>query len=662
MSTRTRSGSRPAADPGPARRRAYLAFTLAFPFLFFLLLEAALRMLHYGPDLALFATEKIGGRTYHVMNPAVKSRYFADVAFSPNTSSDYFLVPKPPGTFRIFCLGGSTTVGFPYGFTGSFSSHLRNRLRTLFPDRPVEVINLGMTATNSTTVLDLARELPAYEPDLVIVYDGHNEFYGALGVASHERTGGSVWLNRLTLKLVHWRTFLLLRDLYRHVRESVAGGGAQEMQGTMMERMARGQEIPMGSDTYHEALAIFRRNLSDLGALCRTERIPLVLATQVSNLRGQPPFVSAAVADPAFAAALERGRGALAAGRPEEALGHLREAVGRDSLHAGAWYAAARALDTLGRRREARTAYERARDCDMLRFRASGDFNGAIREAAGGEGTFLADAEAAFAAASPDSITGYELILEHLHPNARGYFLIAREYARVMSRNGLLAPEAVWAARDTVPEETHWQRRHLTRLDEALAARRVLMLTSQWPFTGEPRPLPPVPPGDPLAAIVEKMALGALTWEEGHVAAAEVYAASGDFASAEAEARALVNQLPVNVSASLLLAQTLIRAGKLDEALAVLERSLALEETVFARRSAGSILLDGGDAAAAVAHLERAWALSATRQERNENGYLLALAFSRAGMADRARTQLQTLLTADPDYAPARALLRRLER
>ena len=153
--------------------------------------ELILRSVNYGPDLSLFATEVIGGRAYYIMNPDVKARYFTQVEFSPTTSADYFPVEKQEGTFRIFCLGGSTTVGFPYGYAGSFPLHLRERLRRMFPDRNIEVINLGMTATNSFTALDLATELPAYDPDLIVVYDGHNEFYGALGVASRESVGQS---------------------------------------------------------------------------------------------------------------------------------------------------------------------------------------------------------------------------------------------------------------------------------------------------------------------------------------------------------------------------------------------------------------------------------------------------------------------------------------
>ena len=275
-----------------SRRHAYLAITFAFPCVVLLLLEASLRVLHYGPDLSLFITQELHGRTYHIMNPEVRRRYFSQVSFAPSTSPDYFLMPKPGGTYRIFCFGGSTTAGFPYWFNGAFSSFLRDRLRSNFPDRPIEVINLGMTATNSYTVVDMARDVLEYEPDLIIVYDGHNEFYGALGTASRESMGGSRWLSRLALALAHIRTYQLALDIAAAFGSVFGNDDNPTSRGTLMERLARGKTVPYNSQTYRDGLQIFSANLQELKDLCTDRGVPVILGTQVSNLRGLVPFVS----------------------------------------------------------------------------------------------------------------------------------------------------------------------------------------------------------------------------------------------------------------------------------------------------------------------------------------------------------------------------------
>ena len=53
-------------------------------------------------------------------------------------------------------------------------------LQHLMPDREVEVINLGLTAVASFPVRKVAEQaMGATEPDLLLVYGGHNEFFGA---------------------------------------------------------------------------------------------------------------------------------------------------------------------------------------------------------------------------------------------------------------------------------------------------------------------------------------------------------------------------------------------------------------------------------------------------------------------------------------------------
>jgi tetratricopeptide (TPR) repeat protein len=648
-----------------ARRRAFLAFTFAFPFLFFILVETVLRVTGYGPDISLFVTEEIGGRTYHIMNPLVKARYFARVDFSPTTSLDYFPVPKLPGTFRIFCLGGSTTVGFPYGYAGSFPTLLRDRLQHIFPDRRIEVINLGMTATNSFTVADIAEELPRYEPDLLVVYDGHNEFYGALGVASRESFGRSRWVTRTYLKAIHLKTFQALRDLYNLLRGTIAGN-ASDPGGTLMERLAKGQYIEYGSAPYAAALEIFRENVRDLAAVASRHAIPVLLGTQVSNLRDLPPFISEHPSGLpperrlAFAQAMKTGLTHRADNEPEAAARAFREAISIDSMRADAHYELARSLGLLGRKGEAYGAYVRARDLDRLRFRASSDFNNVITQASQLPGVRSADMERAFREESPDSLIGNSLMLEHLHPNLRGYFLLAREYAREMRALNLLATASEWASRDTVDEAMLWKNEKLTELDARAADVRIERLTSGWPFHERPGPPrhAPLPAG--IDAIAMRLTSGASTWEEAHVAAAQFYQQHNDIASAEKEYRTLISILPVNVSAYLLLAQLYITAGRIPDAYAILQSSVSVEGSLFAYRILGSLEARAGRFDRAIPYLERAVSFCTTNDERSDNRYVLAAALKEAGMKDRAIIELRGVLETDPHFRPAIELLARL--
>ncbi len=649
-----------------AKRRLFTILTIAFPFLLCIILELGLRAFHYGPDLALFTSQNIRGRAYQTMNPQVSSRYFSRIEFNPSTSADLFTVPKPPGTYRIFCLGGSTTVGYPYWYNAAFSSFLRDRLHALFPERRIEVINIGMTATNSFTVLDFARDLSDCEPDLLIVYDGHNEFYGALGVASRESLGSSRLTTGVYLRLIHIRSFLLARDAYNRVLKVFSPSGESEAPGTIMERLSRGRFIPFGGDTYSNGLTIFRENLEDLRSLCEQRQIPIILSTQVSNLRSQKPFISGS-SEPmppekklVFQQKLNSGLSYLMDGRTEEALRVVRDAVEMDSLHAEAHFVVARCLDTLGRKHEARTEYVRARDLDQLRFRTSSDFNRAISALDNAGFIAVVDMERVFAGASRDSIVGNELIFEHLHPTARGHFVMARAFANAMRCRGLLATEVEWTRRDTAEEEQLWNNRAVTELDEMIARRKVEILTSGWPFAPGPPTVRTIDPHDTLGLIAEQITRNRWTWRRAHEEALAHYVRTRDDTNTEREYRAIVSQNPQDIQPQLQLARFYRDRGRLEEMRTLLVGSLEIQETILAYRALGDLALRQNKFGDAAGYYRNTARFAQSDAERLENGFLLSLAFWRGGETDSASFHARKLLSIKPDYPPALEMLRRI--
>ena len=84
-------------------------------------------------------------------------------------------VPKPPGTYRVVLLGGSTSHGCLVNDDETIDAHLRAALRV--PGRaPVEVVNLGFDALDAICEQErLAAEGVALEPDAVIVHTGIND-------------------------------------------------------------------------------------------------------------------------------------------------------------------------------------------------------------------------------------------------------------------------------------------------------------------------------------------------------------------------------------------------------------------------------------------------------------------------------------------------------
>jgi len=653
----------------PRRRCLFTLLAVLLPLLLLGLFELLLRWIDFGPDLALFSQERFQGRTWYTLNPACKNRYFGNsTRFTPDPSPEYLGADKPAGTFRIFCLGGSTTVGYPYWYNGAFASFLRERLKALCPGQPVEVINLGMTATNSYTVLDIGRELFRYQPDLVIVYDGHNEFYGALGVASNARLTTSRTLNLLYLRLVHMRTFQLVREGLLKVL-GLFGTQDEESVGrtTLMEQVAGGRTVPQGSRLYNQAFEIFQKNMLALADLCRQHHIPLLFSTQASNLRQQVPFVSlhAAGLDPAvirrFQQLFQIGRDLQARGQADSARVPFQEAMQLDSSYAEVHYRLAQCCDALGHKEQALHEYQRARDLDALRFRTDSRFNDLIRSMAHREGCQVADIELCFKAASPDSLIGLNLISEHLHPTARGQFLMAAEYARILQQRGLPVPAAAWEHGGAAAESLLWQNRPLTPVDDYMAERKIALLTTRWPFQTRALPIPAVPASDTLRALADQAVRNQFGWVTVHERAAAYYLRRGERGRAAKEYETIINQLPHQVMAYLHLAKIHYDDQDFVKAETLLLASLQVEPTRVATRVLGDICLKQRRLTEAIRYYESLGRFPEDPATAPDTAYMLALAYFATGKAELAVSLLERTLRRFPGYQPARVLLARVK-
>jgi tetratricopeptide (TPR) repeat protein len=645
------------------KKLIFSIIAITIPIAFFVVLELFLRLFNYGPNLSLFNVETVNGKAYYKMNSSVKNRYFSRFDFDPTTSPEYFLVSKPFNTFRIFCLGGSTTVGYPYWYNGAFSSFLRDRLKAVFPDRSIEIVNLGMTATNSYTVVDLCQELIEYDPDLFIVYDGHNEFYGALGVASNESGISSKWMTRLYLSIIHLKTFQLVKNIISEIYSLFDDTPIDySNRKTMMEQVARGKNIPYRSELYNQCFNIFQENLQELVDLCKSNQIPLFLSTQVSNLRDQFPFISdnseelSQQQHSRFQQLYKDGMEFQSKKMIDSAIVYFRSAILLDSLYADIHYHLAQCLFIKGKKQGAYHHYILARDYDQLRFRTDSRFNNLIRSMEDQKNCFVADIEKSFQSVSKDSLIGNNLILEHLHPNSRGNFLLAKQYAQLMHHSGLLDSE--WERYDKISDDSLWNSRHITEVDEFIAERRTEFLTSGWPFKNQLPGVTAINETDTLRYIADQVAHGRIeSWKTVHLQASEYYLRRADFINAEKEFETIINQLPLDVDIYLKLARLCFEQKKFSKTEKVLLESLNVEQTSIAFRALGDIYMKQGNIEDAIHSYEEISRFPETAATAPENAYVLALAYLISEKPEKAIRILERTVNSYPAYRPAKELL-----
>lgn len=85
---------------------------------------------------------------------------------------------KGPRTFRIFALGGSTTLGVANRYEETYPYKLQVLLRERYPGEDIQVENAGGAWYSSAHILvNYELRVRQYEPDLVIVFEAINDLY-----------------------------------------------------------------------------------------------------------------------------------------------------------------------------------------------------------------------------------------------------------------------------------------------------------------------------------------------------------------------------------------------------------------------------------------------------------------------------------------------------
>ncbi len=462
------------------RGLVFKLIAILLPLVVLVLIEISLRIFHYGDNLDLFI-EAGNNSEYLVLNPAASRRYFVDPANAPSGNSEVFRKIKDKSTVRIFVLGESTTIGYPYFHNGSFHRWLQYRLMHEFPDRQFEIINLSLTAVNSYTVLGFAKELVKYQPDAVLIYSGHNEYYGTLGVGSTSRVGNSSRVTRVMLTMRRFRLIQLLTSLYEKLKNSSDGKGENTGQ-TLMQRMVADQKIPLGSKMYVKGIEQFVSNMNETLELFSRLRIPVFVSNLVSNEGDIKPFVSIApdsIQLPAFNKNYGPGVEAFKKGDWEQAARFLKAADQVYGGHALCNYYLGKLAYNQGNFVQAKEYFLRAKDLDGLRFRAPTQINEEISKLCiKYKYVHYVDTKAAFDSISPHRIIGNSLLLEHVHPNLEGYAIISNTFYESLKAAHII-PLSKGNEMDFIQLVRTMP---ITTMDSLLGIFRVSKLKHSWPF------------------------------------------------------------------------------------------------------------------------------------------------------------------------------------
>lgn len=348
---------------------------------------------------------------------------------------DSFRANKAPNEFRIFCFGGSTVQGRPYAIETSFTTWLELTLRAADPTRDWEVVNCGGVSYASYRLLPVMKETLSYEPDLFIVYSGHNEFLEDRSYSGIKSL--SPWMKGALETAFRFHLFNAARSVLGKNGFADSAEQSTQTKANLPKEVDALLDHRGGLERYHRddewhrgVVEHYELNLRRMIRMSRDASVPIVLANPTSNVRDTPPFkaeLDAATTD-AHRVAFEKAWEFAKQCRWDD-LGAKLDAVDAvlqlEPRHCEALFLRAKILESMGSVEAAKEHYLRAKDEDLCPLRMTEAMHDAVLRVAQQTNTPLVDVRKLFDSLAEFNLPGDALLIDHVHPHIEGHQRIA---------------------------------------------------------------------------------------------------------------------------------------------------------------------------------------------------------------------------------------------
>ena len=375
----------------------------------------------------------------------------------PLFQRDTFSIAKDDHEFRVFVLGGSTVQCRPYSIDSSFTKWLELGLQSTDPQRTWKVVNCGGVSYASYRLVPILDEVLNYQPDLIILYTGHNEFLEARTYSSIKQV--PTLLAPVVVSVAKLKSF-------QFVRQWLGGStAANEHVGGKLSKTQLNAEVDAlldyqnGLEEYQRDLTWragviqhFQLNLRRMIQMASDANVPVMLVKPAVNLKDCPPF-KVASSEGLSSQALSRIEALWAQARSlgpdksEQAVTYLKQALAIDGQHAGMHYHLAQCYLHLGKSRLAEEHFQRANDEDICPLRILSTMQQILGAVAKETQTPIVDVQQMFNQLSEDGIPGDRWFLDHVHPRITGHQMIANRLLDKLVECDLVTPGGGWEAR-----------------------------------------------------------------------------------------------------------------------------------------------------------------------------------------------------------------------
>lgn len=356
---------------------------------------------------------------------------------------------KPADGLRVFTLGGSATAGLGFSPNVTFAHNLEQMLHLAHPDRSIEVMNLGIVALSSRQVKYLVAEVCRdYDPDLLIVYSGNNEFLEvhALKYAESEQT----WHTPLSDALMETNLFRIVDRLLRGPPRAPSPAEQQtsheDLRLTQDEII---QRVELTEEELQDVIDAYEKNFEEMAQSASEFDRSILLVTVASNWkwRGRSDLPDSWIRDLVDNEEFDDGELLL------RARSAIDEELGRESRNERHDWLFRRAIvaEKLGDYTQARRDYREAMNVDPHLRRALDVMNQRLKRVAQRHGIPSVDLVESLSQRAEHGIVGFDEFYDYVHFTPRGALLAAHSVYDAILRNEILPDTGV------LDLETHTQ-------------------------------------------------------------------------------------------------------------------------------------------------------------------------------------------------------------
>ncbi|MGH0035406.1 MAG: GDSL-type esterase/lipase family protein [Myxococcota bacterium] len=366
----------------------------------------------------------------------------------------WILRDKPANGLRVFTFGGSATAGLGFSPNVTFARDLERMLERAHPDRHVEVVNLGIVALASRQVKYLVADAcRRFEPDLVVVYSGNNEF-----LEEHARKyaeADAAWLSGV-------QEVAMNTNLYRLVNRAVRGPpqrpslaeqdfSQDDLRLTQAEIIRKVEMSPAEIDS---VLDDYEENLQEMVDAARAAGVPILFSSVGSNwrYRGRSDLPAGWLDELVGEPGLE---GPQAWDRAAELLEEKLEAAEPGERHEWLYKRAALA-ELRGDWASARRDFRASMNEDPHLRRALDAGNERVREVAQRNGAAFVDGVAVLAAAADHGIVGFGEFYDYVHFTPKGALVLAARMFEALPETDAVPPPTGFDADGYLDERLAW--------------------------------------------------------------------------------------------------------------------------------------------------------------------------------------------------------------